>query len=86
MGKKIDEVFGWIRRERTKQQEKWGDQHHDDFKWLAILTEEVGELAEAILHDEFGGKAQGMSKEELIHVAAVAIQWLEHKAKDEVVH
>ena len=45
------------------------------------MTEEVGELAEAVLHNEFGGSAVGMTKKELLHVAAVAVQWLE-KFKD----
>ena len=77
--RKINEIYQLIIIERKKQHKKWGDQNHNDFKWLAILTEEVGELAEAVLHDEFGGKAAGMTEEELLHVAAVAVQWLEKK-------
>lgn len=80
---KIEQVLDKIREEREEQQAKWGIQYHDDFRWLAILTEEVGELAEAILHDEFGGKATGMSEKELIHVVAVGVQWLEHKLAHE---
>ena len=51
--------------------------HHEDYRWLAILTEEVGELAQAALHDEFGGKAAGTLRKELIQAAAVCISWLE---------
>ena len=67
-----------IIKEREKQIEKWGQQSHDDYRWLAILTEEVGELAQAILQSEFGGVHAGQTYTELIQVAAVAVQWLEH--------
>ncbi len=73
----MERVFEAIREERQRQQEKWGNQDHNDFVWLAILSEEVGELSEAVLHDMFGGDAKGMSAKELLHVAAVAVQWLE---------
>lgn len=61
-----------IRAERERQEAKWGEQNHDDLKWLAILTEEVGELAQAILE----GNASGI-KVERIQVAAVAVAWME---------
>ena len=73
----MKQVFDIIGVEREFQNKKWGEQNHDDYKWLAILTEEVGELAEAILHDEFDGHAKGHAYTELLHVAAVAVQWLE---------
>ncbi len=73
----MENVVNQIRAERERQNKKWGEQNHDDYRWLAILTEEVGELAQAILHDEFGGSHAGTAKTELIHVAAVAVQWLE---------
>lgn len=70
----VNDIFA----ERKRQDTKWGEQNHDDYRWLAILTEEVGELAQAVLHDEFGGKAAGTAETELLHVAAVSAQWLEH--------
>lgn len=73
----MEQVFGEVAIERARQNEKWGEQNHDDYRWLAILTEEIGELAQAILHDEFGGRAAGTRNDELIQVAAVAVQWLE---------
>ena len=73
----MENVLNQIRAERERQNKKWGEQNHDDYRWLAILTEEVGELAQAILHDEFGGSHAGTAKTELVHVAAVAVQWLE---------
>jgi NTP pyrophosphatase (non-canonical NTP hydrolase) len=66
-----------IAEERQRQNEKWGEQNHDDYTWLAILSEELGETAQAALHNEFGGDAKGTLRTELVQVAAVAIQWLE---------
>lgn len=66
-----------IRCERARQDEKWGEQNHEDETWLAILMEEVGELAEAILHRRFGGGKASHRNKELVQVAAVAIAWME---------
>lgn len=66
-----------IKAERERQNEQWGEQTHEDYIWLAILTEELGEVAQAILHDEFGGPHANTVEAELIQVAAVAVQWLE---------
>lgn len=70
-------VLAMVEAERVKQDKKWGEQNHENVWWAAILGEEVGELAQAILHDRFGGKARGTTKAELIQVAAVAVSWLE---------
>jgi NTP pyrophosphatase (non-canonical NTP hydrolase) len=63
--------------ERERQDRKWGEQNHNDFVWCAILGEEFGEACQAALHDQFGGSHAGTLREELIHVAAVATQWIE---------
>lgn len=70
-------VLSAVFMERKRQNEKWGEQNHDAYRWLAILSEEVGEAAQAALHNEFGGRAKGTLWTELVQVAAVAIQWLE---------
>lgn len=61
--------------ELSRQDEQWGEQNHDPFAYLAILTEEVGELAQAALQTRFGGPAGGVAsmREEAIQVAAVAV-------------
>ena len=41
-----------ISMEREYQLKQWGDQKHSDEKWLAILLEEVGEVAKAILEED----------------------------------
>ncbi|EJB8542973.1 MazG-like family protein [Vibrio parahaemolyticus] len=58
--------------EMVSQDEKWGaDRELSSFMWNAILGEEVGEVSKAILEKE------GL-REELVQVAAVALQWIEN--------
>jgi len=59
-----------ILTERERQDQKWGEQDHESLYWLAILTEEIGEVAQAILN----GKRV---RPEVVQVAAVALAWLE---------
>lgn len=40
-----------IVEERQRQEEKWGVQHHSPIQWLAILAEEVGEMASEVDYD-----------------------------------
>ncbi len=78
-----DDIRRAIDMERDRQQEKWGGTH----RWgqgdcssamvtrtvkVAVLTEECGEVARAVLEDDDMGLV-----EELIQVAAVAIAWIE---------
>lgn len=60
--------------ERERQDKKWGVQRHPHGTWLAILMEEVGEVAEAMqkgLVSEKPTDADDLYKE-LVQVAAVA--------------
>lgn len=62
--------------ERGRQDAKWGIQKHPLEKWLAILVEEVGEVAKAILEE--GATAHTSCGKvsinvELIQIAAVCI-------------
>lgn len=81
-GKVLEEVL----EERHRQDQKWGEQNHDPETWLAILGEESGELATAILKNKFDGHTQfdqGDTREmndprkEAIQVAAVAVAMVE---------
>ena len=65
--------------EQETQEKKWGEQNHDPFIYLAILNEEVGELAQAALQTYFGGCRGGLDhlREEGIHTAAVALAIVE---------
>ena len=65
------EVLEEVMEERKRQDELWGEQNHDDRIWLAILVEEVGEVANDI------NERSKKLREELIQVAAVAVSWVE---------
>ncbi len=36
-----------VEEERTRQNEKWGEQNHDHGQWLFIFMEELGEVCKA---------------------------------------
>jgi NTP pyrophosphatase (non-canonical NTP hydrolase) len=66
-------------KERQRQDAKWGPQDHHPVWWMSILMEEVGEAAQEVLALKFGdaAKARGDLREELLHVAAVAVSAVE---------
>lgn len=64
-------VINDIHQERLRQHEKWGKQKNSNAKWLAILVEEVGEVAKALLERNIPHM-----RVELIQAAAVCVQWL----------
>ena len=67
-----DDIMALILKERQKQDEKWGEQNHDVYKWLAILGEEVGEANKAALEDS---RSDLIS--ELIQIGAVTVAMIE---------
>jgi NTP pyrophosphatase (non-canonical NTP hydrolase) len=74
----FERVMGQIKQERERQNEKWGDQDHTDEMWLAILLEEVGEVAKELVQTREKGSSDAyLIKKELIHAVAVGVQWLE---------
>jgi NTP pyrophosphatase (non-canonical NTP hydrolase) len=68
--------------ERERQNKKWGVQNHDLPTWHAIVSEELGEAAEAVLkrkHDaDEGEKHIGHVRDEFVQVAATALQVVEY--------
>lgn len=67
-----EESLEAIRQERRAQDEKWGiNWSLSDHAFLAILTEEVGEIAKAINERDFVGL-----RKEIVQVAAVCVRWL----------
>lgn len=74
-------ILNSIVDERVRQDEKWGDQsEHPATFWYAVLGEEVGEVANAILNDAklpWYNQDDKAIEKELIQVAAVAVAWLE---------
>lgn len=70
-------VLGLVQAERENQDAKWGA--HRDLPsgiWLAILLEEIGEVAKIMLEDPSQEAVERLS-DELIQVAAVAVAWIE---------
>ena len=63
-------------RERLEQDAKWPVQMTSPTTpWLAILVEEVGEAARAVLNNASDGPQD--LRAELVQVAAVACAWVE---------
>lgn len=80
-----------VMHERMLQDNKWGEQNHDPFTWLAILGEEVGEANEAALDannwrtpepSKFHLSMLSKYREELVQVAAVAVAMIECLDRD----
>lgn len=61
-----------VHQERQRQDEKWGEQNHNPYIWIAILLEEIGELARAVMEYHFREGATKDINNELIQVVAVA--------------
>jgi len=49
----LDTLIKLIKDENEYQLNKWGIQEKSGFEWMTYLTEEVGELAEAISEFEY---------------------------------
>jgi NTP pyrophosphatase (non-canonical NTP hydrolase) len=76
--------------EQIRQIEKWGEQNHTPAMWLAILTEEIGEVAQAVCkawvppYDTLEQQEWlGRYRAELVQVAAVAISAIESFDRNE---
>lgn len=64
-----------ISAEIKRQDDKWGaDRLNHPVVWNNILTEEVGEVSKAVNDSDFKEEGSPEWREELIQVAAVAMQ------------
>lgn len=77
-------VIDSILTERQRQDKKWGEQNHLPQFWTGILGEEFGELCQAVNETVFDNGPEERKKggyenmrREAIHVAAVAVGFLE---------
>lgn len=61
-----------VMEERARQDKKWGEQNHTDLYWLGIATEELGEIAKAIIEND-----PTAVRKELVQFTAVGLAWLE---------
>ena len=66
-----------VEAELTHQYRKWGLQNRTLFEWICYLTEEVGELAEAIAENHYREGTIEHIREEAVQVAALAIKILQ---------
>lgn len=63
-----------ISEESEKQISKWGIQTHDMWVWLAFITEELGELSQAISEYMYRKGEKGDIEKEAIQVATLALK------------
>lgn len=68
----LPEVYQIV-RERLRQDKKWGEQNHDNPKWMMIAGEEFGEACKATNEDE----PREVVKTEVVQLATVCVAWLE---------
>lgn len=72
--KSLSDLMECIKEEHGRQIRKWGTQNVTTFEWLAYLTEEVGELSEAISEYEYRKGLPGHIMTEAIQVATLALK------------
>ncbi len=60
--------------EHERQIEKWGIQERTPFEWLCYLTEEVGELNEAVSEYVYRHGTTGEIHNEAIQIATLALK------------
>jgi len=68
-------VFDQVADERSAQDNRWGEQNHDNGTWSLVLGEEYGEACQAALQHSPTDPTD--LRAELIQVAAVAVAWVE---------
>jgi len=68
----IEAVLSEVFNERLSQYEKFREQNHSAPFWLSILGEEFGEVCRAVCENDGANY-----REELIQLAAVAVQMVE---------
>jgi NTP pyrophosphatase (non-canonical NTP hydrolase) len=71
---KIGTLVDHVLVENRKQLEKWGIQNCSPIEWMLWLTEEVGELAQAVAEHVYrGGSIEDVFKE-AIQVATLSLK------------
>lgn len=67
-------LFPLVLKEGQRQVAKWGVQTRSGFEWVTYLTEEVGELAEAVSEHRYRGGSWRDVQTEAIQVATLALK------------
>ena len=75
----MPDVLSEVRAERDAQDKRWGWTNRDVAWHMTVLTEEVGEFAQALHDGKFAGDTDWRAKAraEAIQVAAVAVAFVE---------
>lgn len=61
--RRVSRIIEGALNERARQEHKWGEQNHDFPIWLAIFSEEFGEISQAFLKLNFAAaEAAGAKK------------------------
>ena len=77
----FDEIVELVRRERMRQDTKWGRNYHHPDTWIRIATEEMGEIASLIDDDYLNDvKDETELTAERVQLAAVIFAWLESES------
>ena len=68
-----------IRKERARQDEKWGEPNHHPLMWFSIIGEEYGEMLKAFNEFSFDEKFEHLEQmqKEAIEVAACCVAMIE---------
>ena len=67
-----------VKKERERQEEMHGNRQHWDAEWFILLSEEVGEVAKAIVQDNIP-----QMRTELIQCAALIESWFKNPCPPE---
>ena len=82
----MKEIINELIHERSNQDKKWGEQNHNQFEWLAILMEEIGEaskeLTDCLVLKNHTNLLINYRKE-MIQVGAVVIAMIESFDRNE---
>lgn len=72
--KNIDALMRLVHGENQAQLKKWGTPGCSPFEWMTYLTEEVGELAQAMSEHFYRGAGTIQPCKEAIQVATLALK------------
>lgn len=70
----MHELVLLIENENRRQLKKWGAQDHALCEWLAIVAEEFGELAKAVVEKQFGKGLSASIVSEAIETATLCLK------------
>jgi len=66
----MDKILEEIKKERWRQNAKFGEQNHNPVEWIAILSEEVGEASKEAVDFHFQYGLDGLRKEKRFSIMA----------------